>query len=72
MARQLVNGPQQRSWFKHRPVHVGFVAGKMAKTHVFSILCLTTHPIHQGQEKRKKSVTSARSPRNTSAQLRDR
>ena len=39
---------------------------------VFSILCLTTDPIHQGHEKRKKSVTSARSPRNTSAQLRDR
>ena len=37
----------------------------------FSILCLTTDPIHQGHEKRKKSVTSARSPRNTSAQLRD-
>ena len=37
-----------------------------------SILCLTTDPIHQGHEKRKKSVTSARSPRNTSAQLRDR
>jgi len=38
----------------------------------FSILCLTTDPIHQGHEERKKSVTSARSPRNTSAQLRDR
>ena len=38
----------------------------------FSILCLTTDPTHQGHEKRKKSVTSARSPRNTSAQLRDR
>ena len=37
-----------------------------------SILCLTTDPIHQGHEKRKKSVTSARSPRNTSTQLRDR
>ena len=30
----------------------------------FSILCLTTDPIHQGHEKRRKSVTSARSPRN--------
>ena len=39
---------------------------------VCSILCLTTDPIHQGHEKRKKSVTSARSPRNTSAQLRER
>ena len=39
---------------------------------LFSILCLTTDPIHQGHEKRKKSVTSARSPRNTSAQLCDR
>jgi hypothetical protein len=34
----------------------------------FSIVSLTTDPIHQGHEKRKKSVISARSPRNTSAQ----
>ena len=47
-------------------------AFKSAKNDYFSILCLTTDPIHQGHEKRKKSVTSARSPRNTSAQLRDR
>ena len=38
----------------------------------FGILCLTTDPIHQGHEKRKKSVTSARSSRTTSSQMRVR
>ena len=51
---------------------VFFVPSVELKFEFFSILCLTTDPIHQGHEKRKKSVTSARSPRNTSAQLRDR
>ena len=58
----------QRMWnveTKVIPVIIG-------ATGTISILCLTTDPIHQGHEKRKKSVTSAPSPRNTSAQLRDR
>ena len=55
-----------------RIVGKGQINYKTSKTRFFSILYLTTDPIHQGHEKRKKSVTSARSPRNTSAQLRDR
>ena len=54
-------------WFHNS----SFVIWSGQKILNISILCLTTDPIHQGHEKRKKSVTSARSPCNTSAQLRD-